>query len=448
MNSNSLHKSFIIFFCLFLFLFGFIAAEVSYRAYLFYHLNVIINKTYEDQSDNSFRALSFPALQTYHQEYGFEYFTGTSVSVDIKAGKFSSCSYGNYKSWSKDAINPDHQKYPDADIKILLLGSSHSATSDKNGELASVSASRSLSSRLGQAVQIQNLSRGSYGFLSMTDLAKAKIQEYQPDLIVFAINTSDLARPRWWPIYVPEGNGFYLFYQSRTPYIEQLTQENALLHQYIYSDQLTREWCDKLSSAHRNGNDEIFQKDAYAQSLIKFANYHKQLRQIPTVDLDLWILSSSFLINKMRFDDPFYGEDVYRDGNPIGPIGINNFLHDKQFANAWEGIKSSEIPTYIIHIPNPFEIKKNIEFLGGYGGMPKYKIDRLVASIPQFYDQEVLSLLSYYSAPATDTSKFVMSDDNWHPNAIGTAIIAAGLEEHIFNLLVKNKIVQPPVEVQ
>ena len=429
---------------------GLVASESAYRVFLSYHLAIHLDqqsrkeaiKGPQKNQRHTINTHSYPNVHIYNQNYGFDHYTGTAVRAIFENDKFVSCDWSDLASWSKDSISPEHGEYFDADVKVLFVGSSFTAIEDENGDLATTRAARNLSNKLGQHVVIQNMSRGAYGLLAMADLAKVKIDEYKPDLLILAPNTPDLARPRWWPIFVPDDGGFYRYYQSRVAAPNPITKQNTVLHRYIFSDKLTVEWCEKMTSAMNSGNEDFVSNDSLKKSILRYEEYHAKLREAPKIEPNLLTLNTSFLYNRLRYKDPYRNVDVYKGENPLAGISIRDFTHDAQFMAAWKSIQDSNIPTYILHIPYLPEIENGIEFVGGHGGISKDSIDQLILSIPKFYDMEILSLLPYFKSPVEDPLQFVQSETDWHPNAEGTKIISNGLEDLLLKLFIQNEIVK------
>ena len=99
----------------------------------------------------------------------------------------------------KKNIGPIEGTYEDAEFRVLVLGDSWSAFTNRTSP--GLIFLKDLEELLGVNVEVVNFSRDGYGILQMFDLAADVIDVWEPDLTVFAFITNDLARVRTWRIY-------------------------------------------------------------------------------------------------------------------------------------------------------------------------------------------------------------------------------------------------------
>jgi len=420
---------------IFSFFLGLLGSEAVYRVMLHSETIVNIDTLKKKHNDDSIRFFSYPFQLLFREDYGFDYFTGDVTFGSIDNGTFINCQTTRKTDWSADAINPDHETFNEGDLRILLLGSSYTASLDENGDLATTIAAQNLSKRLKRRVKIQNLSRGSTGILEMMDLASVKIPQYRPDLVLITLNTQDITRPRWWPILKSDGNGFFRYYQSRIPAPKSLTRFNAVLHEFVIYEKVTREWCSDMMEAKKVGESRRLIHDPILLAMIEQGTRLGSLRSNPQLDADLGSLATSYLYNKIAYGSPYYDIELYKNNNPIAPIQIDSFREDAAFMSAWEKVRESGIPVYIVHVPAYPEIRDNIEFAHGKFSVPPKRERKLTESLQEIYGRPLLSLLSYMHTPRSDASELIVPSKNWHPNSAGTRLLGIAFEEAIMEIL-------------
>jgi hypothetical protein len=85
-------------------------------------------------------------------------------------------------------FGPDDPNYEKADVKIMAVGSSFNLVGDEKGRLSLDLAAEQLSRRTGRRVSILNFSRDATGLLAHMDIARAKIDELKPHVLLVLAN--------------------------------------------------------------------------------------------------------------------------------------------------------------------------------------------------------------------------------------------------------------------
>lgn len=371
------------------------------------------------------RVGSFPFIITTNIHYGFDMNPEEYRQINIRNGLVENCSY--FRFTDKITLDNRREAYRKAKTKILLFGSSFTAThvkknvSGKNQDVyIDYYAEEFISSSLGRSVEILNLSRGSFGILQMFDLAKQIVPEYKPDLIIFAPNTTDISRPRWWPIFRPDTElGNYRYYQSRTFAPRSLTREFAVLQPIVVTKALTSELCREI-------NDKISQQGAFRAgehpATKRFMIAQKKLtarQKMLTLDIDFWILGRSFVWNALRHGSPFFDIHAFADNNPVRPIPITDLRDDKEFVDVFGTVKGFGIPMLFVHIPTYQDLISDHEYAFGYNGVAAAHNKSLHSSLELMTGRPMVSLKSYLPA-GTKVLSMVRSSQNSHPSEEGT----------------------------
>jgi hypothetical protein len=367
----------------------------------------------------------------YNATYGHDFYSGGFVTGSIKGNRFNFCEKrdifaadGNIKA-HVTSEGPPHRT-------VLLFGSSFTLTTDDAGATASDIAGSIVSQRLGKSVRIINLSRGSFGILQMLDMARVKARDYQPDMMLFVFNTSDISRPRNWPIFKDAGGGYFRFYMSRSPDPRNLSLETARLSAQVVSTKFSPHWCRTMMAAKSSSNDRRLVEDPTVKATLEHFRSIRHLIKVPQHDVDLTGVRTSYVWLRLRHGNPYHDTEAFAAGeNPIGPITVNDFRNDAGFVSGLAFLRSSGIPYAFVHLPSYAEMKSGEEFKFGIHGVPAEREEKLVASLRDVTGRPVASLLAYMNPPVAHAETLVNGavppHMDWHPSASGTRSIGVAL---------------------
>jgi len=417
---------------------SFVLTEIGYRIYMHYDLKRTMSSAQPD-SDEIIGFNSFPHAMVYNATYGHDFYSGGFVTGAIKGNRFDFCE-------RRDIFAADGNMRPRVISEgstartVLLFGSSFTLTTDESGATASDIAAAMLTERLGRSVHIVNFSRGSFGILQMLDMARAKVRAYQPDLILFVFNTSDISRPRSWPIFKEMGDGYYHFYMSRSPDPRDIRVQTARLSSQVVSALFTPIWCKTMMAA-KVAHDKIrLVDDPTVKATVEHFKVLSHLVTAPHHNIDLKEMTTSYVWLQLRYGNPYHDTEAFAAGeNPIGPITVNDFRRDPGFLSGLAFLTSSGIPSSFVHLPSYAEMKSGEEFKFGIHGVPAEREEKLVASLREATGHPIASLLSYMRPPIADAETLVNGalppHMDWHPSASGTQRIGSALASLITDQL-------------
>ena len=304
--------------------------------------------------------------------------------------------------------------YEDATVKILVFGDSFTANTDLNGITWPDLLQDELEAKLNQDVNVVNFARGAYGILQMFDLARTKIEELEPDLVIFAFITSDLIRARFWST-VNFING-----EKRDLVMPEPSEEADLkkaVDASVVNSMITREWCEHMLVA--------LDKD---DALLKALNEEFIERRREYSDpVEFTSLSTSFLFNRIVYNDPFRGFIP----SLIPRLYENSYAADSRFIENVNHINQSNIPYYIIHLPTYEDLKAG-----------EYELSEqqqsLFESFQEVTGKQIIDFfdyaLSYDSNNVEDLERLFMSPYDLHPSLQGIRFYAEVVSEILITL--------------
>ena len=318
----------------------------------------------EEPAGPTFRIFSYPNTSWKYDEEMGQTYGPIWAQGSIVNGAFHSFNvteplnrYGNYG----EAVG----SYLEADVKIALFGSSFTAPK------STILFQKKLAEKLGKKVHVLNFSIGSNGFLSMFDVARVKVPEFKPDILLFVNNASAYLYSRIWRFNAPAGEHFWHFVQSFEP--KQVFDPNvAQIHSAtIITDLITDEWLVKMNKAKTAGDEKTLREDSLVKQMIE--EYEKLQKYIKTL------------------------HEVYGPAHIALPKEYS-YLEDKRFIDAVEYIKSTAIPFYMIHVPTHPEVKREdpSDYAFPEAGVPEQQGRRYAKELDQVTGQEIIHLVDYY----------------------------------------------------
>ena len=386
-------------------------SEIAYRLYLMQKISV--GKESEITED----ALNYSAvddvLTEFNLEFGYSYVANKSNNgVLVHNGYPVMCNQATINELGN--TNRIKGNYEDATVKILVFGDSFTANTNLNGITWPDLLQDELEAKFNQDVNVINFGRGAYGILQMFDLARTKVEELKPDLVIFAFITSDLVRARFWRT-VNFING-----EKRDFVMTEPSEEVDLkksIDSTLVNSMITREWCeDMLVASHK--------EDALLKALNEEFIKRKREHYDP---VEFNSLTTSFIFNRIVHNDPFRGFIP----SLIPRYSENSYAADSRFIQNVNHINQSNIPYYIIHLPTYGDLKAGEYELGE-------QERALKESLQEVTGKQIINFIEY--APSHDSNnledleKLFMSPYDRHPSLQGIRFYAEVVGEILINL--------------
>lgn len=386
-------------------------SEIAYRLYLMQRISV------GKEADIAENALDYSAvddiLTEFNFEFGFSYLANKSNNgVLVRNGYPVMCT----QATTNELGNTNRVKgnYEDATVKILVFGDSFTANTNLNGITWPDLLQDELEAKLNQDVNVVNFGRGAYGVMQMFDLARAKIDEMKPDLVIFAFITSDLVRARFWRT-VNFINGEKRDFVMTEPSVEADLRRS--IDSTIVNSKITRKWCEDMLIA-LDKNDPLLK--ALNEKFIQRKREHYD-------PVEFNSLSTSFIFNRIAYNDPFRGFIP----SLIPRFYESSYAADSRFIENVNHINQSNIPYYIIHLPTYEDIKAR-----------EYQLDEqeqsLFESFQELTGKQIINFIEY--APDNDFNnlqdieELFMSPYDRHPSLQGIRFYAEVVSEILITL--------------
>lgn len=386
-------------------------SEIAYRLYLMQRINV------SKESEITEDALNYSAvddvLTEFNLDFGYSYVANKSNNgVLVHKGYPVMCTQATINELGN--TNRIKGNYEDATLKILIFGDSFTANTNLNGITWPDLLQDELEARLNQDVHVINFGRGAYGILQMFDLARTKVEELKPDLVIFAFITSDLVRARFWRT-VNVING-----EKRDFVMTEPSEEADLkksIDSTVVNSMITREWCeDMLVASHKD------------DALLKALNKEFILRKREHYDpVEFNSLSTSFIFNRIVHNDPFRGFIP----SLIPRFSETSYAADSRFIENVNHINQSSIPYYLIHLPTYDDLKAGEYELGE-------QEQSLFESFQEVTGKQIINFMEYApghdSINLDDLEKLFLSPYDRHPSLEGIRFYAEVVTEILITL--------------
>lgn len=377
-------------------------SEIAYRLYLRQRTSA------GKESELRIDALNYSAvddvLTEFNLEFGYSYVANKrNTKVLVHNGYPVMCSQATINELGN--TNRIVGNYEEATVKILVFGDSFTANTDLNGITWPDLLQDELEAKLHQEVNVINFGRGAYGILQMFDLARAKIEELEPDLVVFAFITSDLVRARFWRT-INFING-----EKRDFVMAEPTEKADLkksIDATLINSMITREWCEAML-ATSDKEDTLLK--ALNEAFI-------QRRREYDDPVEFNSLSTSFLFNRIAHHDPFHG---FMKPSLIPRFLETNYAVDARFVENVKHINQSHIPYYLIHLPTYEDLKA-----GEYALSEQEQ--SLFESCQEVTGRQIIDFFEFASSPdpsnVDDLEKLFLSPYDRHPSLQGIRFYA------------------------
>ncbi|HJX23445.1 MAG TPA: SGNH/GDSL hydrolase family protein [Candidatus Bathyarchaeia archaeon] len=387
-------------------------SEIAYRLYLMQKRSVA--KDSEFMQD----ALNYSAvddvLTEFNLEFGYSYVANRSNNrVLVHNGYPVMCTQATINGLGN--TNRVEGNYEDATVKILVFGDSFTANTDLNGITWPDLLQDELEAKFNQDINVVNFGRGAYGVLQMFDLARPKIEELEPDLVIFAFISSDLVRARFWrtaTLIDGEERDFVMAEPSEQANLEESIDAT------VVNSMITREWCeDMLVTLDRDDalinalNEEFIQRRREYADPVEFNS-----------------LSTSFLFNRIVHNDPFRG---FMGPSLIPRLSESSYAADSRFIGNVNHINESNIPYVLIHLPTYEDLKAG-----------EYELSEqeqsLFESFQEVTGKQIINFIEYASSHDSnnleDLEKLFLSPYDRHPSLQGIRFYAEVVSEILITL--------------
>lgn len=387
-------------------------SEGAYRLYLMQKING--DKASEVmQADLDYSAVN-DVLTEFNLEFGYSYVANsTNNKVLVHDGYPTMCTQGTINEFGN--TNRINGNYEDAALKVLVFGDSFTANTDLNGITWPDLLQDELEAKLNRDVNVVNFGRGGYGVLQTFDLARTKIEELKPDLVIFAFITSDVIRARFWrTVNVVDG--------EKREFVMAEPSENADLEKSIdatlVNSMITREWCENMLGGSKT--DDALLNALNAEFIQRKREHYDSV--------DFNSLSTSFLLNRIMYNDPFRGVIP----SLIPRFSENSYEADSRFMEYVTFINQSNIPYYIIHLPTYEDLKAGDYTLGD-------QEQALFDNLGKVTGKEIIDFMESASTHTpTNLEELFMSPYDRHPSLQGIRFYA----EVVSEILISSKAVK------
>jgi hypothetical protein len=270
-------------------------------------------------------------------------------------------------------------------------------------------------------IRVRSLARDGYGVLQMFDLAAVKIRELKPTLVIFAFNSTAIARGRAWRVKVGEGNEARMVAtteNSPNPHFENTTDIETLM------PAANQKWCKAMlaKSQEEQRKDQLLNK-AINKTL------HIRLENGALLKANIWDFSSSYIYNRLVHHDPFFSQWKRKvsAANPV--VTFDNFRNDPQFLAALATVKASGVPFILVHLPMGISIRDHQEFYLDEQGQT------LKQSLEEVTGHKVISMRPFLALHDDEGMKLCRAPDNCHPSRFGMQAYAQAIAKIISPML-------------
>lgn len=393
---------------------GFLVSEIGYR-YVLYNQNM--SRFHVAESNHI--GVYDKSHWIYDERFGYGYPPGRKINYTGigRNGEVLACNLIDVIN-DRGNIGPIEGNYENADLKILIFGDSWAAFNINNLTWTDFF-QREMSERLASDVHVVNFGRDGYGILQMFDLAAYEIERWNPDLVVFAFITNDLARLRTWRLNLMkdghEDRVVTTFEPTQAPDFEK-TFDTFLIEKLA-----TKEWCEE------NVNTGI--PNEIGRRILQ-----KRERLIDPEGIrpaDIYTFSHSYLVSRLLYGTPFAG---IKDRYNFPSMQINSYAEDEGFVMALEKIRKTGVPVVMFHHAFYPEVVAGEEYI------VTYNEQSLLNSLIELTGFPLVETLENVDLPIHQPERMNASETNFHPslwgmefysNALTRALIDKGLLDEL-----------------
>jgi hypothetical protein len=374
----------------------FVALEFGYRWYL------------QRSTLLTYNATSAP-LYEYSASVGYGYIANTdAICVFVRNGKlftYDSVSVGPYGN-----LGDGVRRWGDDDFKILAFGDSFTANPYKYFSWAD-NIAEPLEKAIGKNVEVMNLGRDGFGVLSIMRLANATLKTTKADLAVIAFITDDLDRARTWRTKLNvNGRERLLMSVKRSPSPGVLDNSQPTTDIVMVNPAINSAWCKSVLSSETKDDPTLANLREQCQGLVP-ENFTEGFSTLRT----------SFLVNRIRYGDPFY---TVRKLPPMPRIQFRDYWQDEEFVQDMKELMSQPVPTLIIMLPWYPELKAGKFLL-------TEERKSLLESLDALTEGNIVRGFDYFDNPQENIEAMFFVPDDQHPKLLGAQRYAQAIVKAI-----------------
>lgn len=397
-----------------------ICGEIAYRIWLYRFLPNCFSESVRLPAEIGVMDRSPWAFDV---RYGYHYVPGSYWVFGIRNQSFigcSECARINPLGQS-GSNNPDYQN---AELKVAMFGDSMMGMALKHGErfdTIALALQERLQKLTGKKVAVLNFGCDGYGVLQMFDLARDKVSEWRPDIVVFGFITDDLTRARFWRTpgrFGGEDRVLTTIDPNPNPPPTRATDTG------LVNIKAGKENCARAL------NDPTFAK-ALSSEFVE--QYRRIMKKNTDTRPSIFDFTHSILYSRLKYGDPFRTFFGYYRPTQGPRHQLNDFGEDTRFTESVARLRTFNIPTIIVH----FAIYPEIIAGKEYDLALKQQMQSLLHSLQQRTGTEIYETLGNVALPS-DLKVINLSPDNYHPSITGMDFYA----ELIANILQKKGLIK------
>jgi len=311
-------------------------------------------------------------------------------------------------------LGREPEDWRDAEFQIMVFGDSFTANPARGGIGWPDYLPGKLESATGMKTEVINFGRDGYGVLQMLDHAAFMIPNGRPSLAIIAMIADDLPRARTWrSTRRIDGDTRVLISIEPDPDPDP----RSCVDRGIVHSGATASWFASMTSEHRPHDPTL--REVLEQ-------HHRLLRA--NLNLDLLALRTSFLLDRIRFGDPYHS--VYKPSrNPRIPL--TDLSQDAGFLECVEVVRQTDVPVILVLLPTLNDLKHH-----------NYVVDsqerELLASLRKTMGLNTVKLRQFIRVPEEEWSTLYLAGDG-HPSARGAEVFAEAITEWITTALAQNR---------
>ncbi len=318
---------------------GFVVAEGGYRILL---QNQHPKEFIGNNADTSRPSVWFmeKSRWQYHPDYGYSYGPETISGGSTSGGKVQGCWY--WPANERGNMGLIRGDYASAELKVAVFGDSFTAQVDTGPDPKGITwpdyLQDYLTERTGRTVNVLNFGRDGTGLLHMVDLARDKVAEWKPDLVIFSFITDDFTRDRFFRTpTVIDGRERVLTTQEpgTSPSLDH-GSDTAIVHSGA-----TKEWCEREAKKTGPSQDPV---------LLEMEATVLDAKARMTGKPSILAMDRSFLLDRILHGTPFH--TTYANALPTqNPRHrMNSYLEDQRFVDGLAEVKKLGIPIALTHL--------------------------------------------------------------------------------------------------
>lgn len=404
---------------------GFILAEVTYRAYLFY---------FDEIARPAIEASVKPSFQIASEVFTeFDPVAGNRIRPDLsyiriifEKGRIAACKPYRTNTQGQHSVLPTDESA--AEQIILIVGDSMTSYV-WDGETWPSLFRKKLSALTGRSTRVINLAVGGIGVRQMFDILARALEDEElpkPDLALAVFITDDLDRARSWK-HVLKVNSHQ--YQIIRTYSSSYDPEDltARLTSPLIDTRVTMEWCERAKDV---GSDPLVQELIAFYQEAQRENHARRRAQAHPNWSSYVDPTRSFILNRIVHNNAYSGLV-----EPVGGLHktAQDLQEDSKFIDVWKRISKAGVPVHILHMPIALELEKGkaYEPAAPHQELQLKALQALsTAQMPVHFLYEEMKAL-----PSEKIAIMAISPQDQHPTRIGLGIYADAIADYVAEYL-------------